>query len=108
MSLTQERMEHALKYLATTDEEFAKAKALVEGLKEQFKPIKASLFMRFKGSIGERENMALAHPDYDVHLKKYQNAVMDLEYLRAKRSTETLVIDCWRSLNSARGKGIIT
>ena len=108
MTVSQERMERALTYLAQTDEEYAKAKALVEGLKESMKPVKANLFLRFKGGVSEREQMALGHPDYAIHIEKYQQAIQDFEYIRAKRLTETLIVDCWRSLNSARGKGIIT
>lgn len=104
--ISQERMEKGLTYLAETDEDYAKAKALVEGMKEILKIKKSQLFLKLAAKTqGEREHQAVAHPEYSFEVGRYQEAVKGMELLRAKRTTETLLIDAWRSVNANRNKG---
>ena len=106
-SVSESRMLKALEYLALSDMEYAKAKAYADGMSEQRKTIKAIQYLRSEGSQGDRTEKAYASPEYQSHLQKLENAILDLEHLKAKRQTESLIIDVWRSLNSARKQGAI-
>lgn len=97
----------ALGYLADTDENYARAKALVDGLEETKKTVKAAAFLRASGAQGERSEKAYNSPEYRNHLTLLENAILELELLRAKRTTEALYIEVWRSLQSARKQGVI-
>ena len=98
-------VERALKYMADTDEEAAKAKALVKALEHSFKTIVATEFMKATGAQGEREKIAHASPAYREHNEKYQNAVADYELLANKRKRAELTIEVWRSLNANQRRG---
>ena len=108
MTISNERMERALNFLVETDREYADARALMEGLKDQSKIIRGQALLRTAGTVAEREALAYTSPEYVAHIAKLKDATQDYHYLAAKRSTESAVIDCWRSLNSARTKGLIS
>jgi len=106
MNITREKMEEAVDYLAGTDEDYARAKTLFDGLSEQRKTIKANCFMRAgEGSAAAKEQVAYQMPDYVMHLQKMETAELEYLTLHAKRQTAVVIIDCWRSLNAARNKG---
>ena len=105
--LTYARVERALTYLAETDELFAKAKADVERSKHKAKAVFAAMFARNMGTVKERECEAEMHPQYQEALEDHFKAVEEYEFLRNKRNLEELVIEVWRSVNSARNKGQI-
>jgi hypothetical protein len=108
MEINQARMEQALMNLTESDEQIAKAKALVNGLNNYAKVIKAMQFQRSPGkSVGEKEQFAMCSPAYTAHLDKIQTAEYDYFLLNERRNTETLIIDCWRSLNAARSRGMM-
>jgi len=107
MSVSEERVSQALKYLVETDESCAMAKALMKGLDSQIKTIEAIEFMKNTGALGQREKMARASQAYRDHLAKLQDAVFDYETLNNKRNTEGMVIKVFRSLNANRRKGNI-
>lgn len=104
--IDQNRMEEAIQYLANTDELYANAKAHADGLKETLKIVQSTLFLKMTGKTqAERKEQAIAHTDYYRAVQKWQQAVQEVELLRAKRTTNTLIVDCWRSLNANRNKG---
>ncbi len=114
MKLNQADMENALQFLADTDVDFARAQALYNGLSEQSKTIKSVAYGNAGGMMmgGDkkitdkaRDNAAYCSPAYVQHLAKVEVANMEYLTLRAQRSTKAIIIDCWRSLNSARSKG---
>tara|TARA_R110000803_G_C11989465_1_gene321809 strand:+ start:26999 stop:27328 length:330 start_codon:yes stop_codon:yes gene_type:complete len=108
MQVNQSDMEAALEFLADTDVDFARAQAYYNALDEQTKSVRASLGFRCKEkSASAKEMFALQTPDYLKHLAKVEVANVDYLTLRAQRATKSTIIDCWRSLNSARGKGNI-
>jgi len=102
MGITQERMEDSLKYLVETDEPCALAKSLLEGYKEQKKTVFAIEFLKQGGTGQEREAKANSSEMFTAWQEKYKSAVYKFETMRNKRITETLVVECWRSLNSNR------
>ncbi len=99
--------EAALRYLADTDEEAARAKVLYEALYEQRKTIRAVQFLGVKGSAAERTERALASAEYQEHLLLIKDAQIEFEILRNKRFTKQSIIEMWRSVNSNQKKGNI-
>lgn len=109
MAITSEkRVTQALTYLAQTDESAANAKALVEGLSEQRKSLKAMLMLESdRKTVGEREAEAYAHERYQQCIQEYQNSVADSEILKNKRLTEALIVEVWRTEQANRRSGNI-
>lgn len=106
--ISQDRMEKALTYLAETDEPYARARALVNGLERQKSVIKAEATRRIKdGTQGAKEAMAYTSMEYQHHIAKIEAAETEMLLIQAKRDTEKTVIDCWRSLNASRRQGNI-
>ena len=99
--------ETALNYLVNTDEEAGKAKALYDGLYEQRKTIRALQFLNATGSAAERTEKALASEEYQQHLVLIKGAQIDCEILKNKRSSNILIVDLWRSVNSNQKRGNI-
>lgn len=107
MLVSEERLQKALSYLATTDEPVSKAKARMKGLETQKDTIKAVAFLEAegKGSQGEREHIAKASEAYRQWVSDYEEAVLDFELLNNKRNTEAMIVEVWRSLNASRRMG---
>ncbi len=106
MKINQADMESALQFLADTDEDFARAQSYYQGLDDQTKTVKAQIaYMCAEKSGTAKILFAERSPEYKKHLDKVQEAHTEYLILKAKRSTSDRVIECWRSLNSARGKG---
>lgn len=96
----------ALDHLATTEEAYAKAKALRIFLEETQKTVKATLFQEAGGgSVASREAYALTRPAYEEHCVKLRDAVYDEELLRAKRLRYELSIEVWRTQEASRRRG---
>ena len=107
MSISAERMEKALVYLAETDEPCANLRADMERAEFRAKATKDAIYKRLEGTVADRTAEAGAHPEYAAAMEKYFGFLSAWEHVRNKRSTESIVIDAWRSLNSSRTKGII-
>lgn len=97
--------EKALDYLASTDEAYARAKAMVKFLEHKRKTIKATLYLDAKGTINERESYAYKHEEMIKFLDEYQDAVYDEQILASKRKRAELTIEVWRSKNANQRKG---
>jgi hypothetical protein len=101
-------MEEAVLYLSRTDEALASARARFNGLRESAKVVKAMAYQRSISSVAaQKEQDAISSAQYREHLNKMQDAEYEYMLLQTKRETETVIIDCWRSLNAARTKGIL-
>lgn len=98
--ITQERMEEALDYLLETDVSCAAAKADME--REEFKAeaIKDAIFLRSSGNVEERKALSKTHPEYAIAKNKHFDAIKTYESIRNRRSTEEIVWETWRSINS--------
>lgn len=108
MQITTEKMEETVLYLAETDAEMARRKAYFNGLDRQTKTIKAMQFQRSaESSAAAREQAALVSPAYRQHIELVNQAEHDYLELLEHRATAIVVIDCWRSLNAARSRGIM-
>lgn len=105
--ITTKRMEQALTYLAETDDKAAYHKAHVARTEYKAKAIKQSVFLHCTGTVAERTALADKSEQYKEAMSAYFEALREFEHVRNKRATEAIVIDVWRSVNSARNKGQI-
>lgn len=103
--ITEERLTKALQYLSTTDEPFAKAKALMIGYENQEKTVLAQVFLEHDGTVAERDALARISKEFSEWREKYKESVYDYEIMRNKRNTESLIIEVWRSLEASKRMG---
>ena len=108
MLIPNERLEQALKRLAHTDGPVAALHADVERAEFRAKAIKDAIFLRSEGSVAERNAIAGTHVEYAAAMETYFAALQAFEAMKNERSREVIIVDCWRSLNSARTKGLVT
>lgn len=111
---TEAHVSKCLTRLAETDETHAQAKRRVEGLKKAEKTILAAEYIKQrdqqkgKTTDGYLRELAYNSTAYRNWLEDYEDAIAELTLLDNKRDRWHLVIEFWRSLNSARTKGVIT
>lgn len=102
-------VEAGLAYLGKTDEQFGLSKARMLASKERLKTTLAVAYLEVKGgSVRDRDAQALVSEQYRRQLGEYEDSIAEYEIIRAKRLRAELTIEVWRSLNSARAKGVIT
>ena len=107
MLINDQRLESALTKLAQTDEPVARLHADVERAEFKAKAVKDAIFLRSEGSVAERQAIAGTHPDYTIAMESYFLSLQTHDAMKNERSREVLIIDVWRSLSSARTKGLI-
>lgn len=107
MLIEDSRLEQSLKKLAQTDGQVAELHAEAERAEFRAKAIKDAIFLRSEGSVAERNAIAGTHPEYSAAMETYFGAIQAHETMKNERSREMLIIDVWRSLSSARTKGLI-
>lgn len=108
MLIDESRLQKALAYLATTDEPAAELRAEVERAEFRAKAVRDTMFLHVEGkSATERASKAGASEEYSTAMEAYFLALKTSDAMRNKRTTEAIVIDCWRSLNAGRNKGQI-
>lgn len=107
MLITDDRLEKALAKLALTDAPIAELHANVERAEFRSKAIKDAIFLRSEGSVAERNAIAGTHPEYSASMEAYFAALAAHETMKNERSREVLIVDVWRSMSSARTKGLI-
>lgn len=103
--IDEKRLEQALTYLATTDDECAELRADMARTEFKAKAVKASIFKLSEGSVGLREAVAETAPEtvsaYETHFK----AMHAYHAMTNKRATEVIVVETWRSMNANRRQG---
>ena len=103
---TRDPVGDCLRYLARTEEDFAKAKASRIFLEETKRTVVATLFAEAPdGSVASREAYAYSHADYKAHCAKLQEAVYDEELFKAKRLRYELTVEVWRTTEASRRRG---
>jgi len=95
----------ALKYLAETDEPYAKAKGYEVGLKYKVKVAKSLAYLKTTGKVAQREAESLTSEEYATAIENHENAIIDCETYRAKRKRAELTIEVWRTENANRRTG---
>lgn len=99
---TEDTVSRALHYLAKTDEAYAKAVAHKEAAESRWKVERELAFLSADGTVAERQASAMTSQGAVRAMERYENAVVQLELLKAKRKRAELVIDVWRSLEASR------
>ena len=107
MIVSDEIMEAALKKLAATDDISAELHTKVERAAFKAEAIKDAHFLRTQGNVEERKAAARQAQEYQAAMDEYFSALQAYEALRNERARKVIVIDVWRSLNSARNKGLL-
>ncbi len=107
-------VESALEYLANTDEECARAKALMKRLDHERNTARSLAMLEVdedvaqytkKMTVAAKESLAYTSKRYQEWLEEYGNAVADYEILNNKRATEIARIEVWRSEQANRRRG---
>lgn len=101
-TISDERMSKALIYLAETDEPCAILRAEMERAEFKAKATKDALFMRLEGTVAERSAQAGCSDEYANAQGAYFDLLKQFESMRNKRSTESIVIEAWRSVSANR------
>lgn len=106
-TLTEDRAMKALKYLAETDESCAELKADLARKEAKIKSTESTVFLHGTGTVAERNAQADVHESTLVANEEYFKAIRAYNAVANKRSTESILIEAWRSVNSSRKKGNI-
>jgi hypothetical protein len=96
--ISDEKVEAALDFLATSSDEIAAARA--QRLRAEFKRkrIRAELIRKANEStVGAREAWAESHPEYAAACEEECLAVERDEYLRDRRNGADVILDAWRT-----------
>lgn len=100
------RLEQALTYLATTDEPCAGLRADMERTEFKAKAVRAAMVKLSPGSSASaREAEADSSPEVMDAWEKHFKATHDYHAMANKRSTESIIVDTWRSINANRRQG---
>jgi hypothetical protein len=101
--------ERAVRYMADTDKSYASAKAKMRAMEERKKITLAACFLDSSGAnVPERNANAITSQIYKAEVDVWEESILDYETIHAKRIRAEHVIDLFRSLNSARTKGVMT
>lgn len=106
--ISEARLESALAFMAQTDGKLADAKVFMMRLEYAADLARKRCFLVAHGNVEERKAMAENDDTVQKRMGEYFDAVATYEKLRARRTTEELIIEVWRSLNSARTHGIFS
>ena len=98
--ISEERLEKAIMYLAHTDENAAKAKALCKKLEKMERIIRGEAFLKAAGTVAEREAKAVTSEQYKEHVSYAENCWVDSALLDNKRHTEEVIVDIWRTMSA--------
>ncbi len=105
--MNNDDVELAVKYLASTDESHAKARAEYNALSELRKTVRAFCFEESKGGVAERTMAAERHPDYVAHIEKIKQAEIEFHLLHNKRKRAEITVDLYRTMAANQRKGNI-
>jgi hypothetical protein len=100
--INEDRLEKALTYLATTDADCASLKANVARTEYLAKRHEALVFQIADGPIDARKAEAKASGEVASKWEEHFKAIEAYEAVRAKRETEVIVVETWRSMNANR------
>lgn len=99
------RCSKALHYLADSDEECALLKTDVLRKEYVLDLAKKRVFLVADGNIEERKATAECSADVQAAVEAHLKATVAFERVRAKRATEAMIVDTWRSVNANRRSG---
>lgn len=101
-SITRDRMEKALDFLGETDEEVARLKVNMLRAEYVMKRKEAAAFKSAEGSVADRQSQAKLDADVIAAYDAHTDAMEQYEIVAAKRKTEALVIEVFRTVEASR------
>jgi len=105
--ISEERLEKAMRFLAETDLQSAELKTQVERKDYLVDLVRKRIFLGVTGNIEERKAKAEQDPEVQEAHEEYLEAMLEWEKLRAKRATEELIVEVFRTLEASRRQGRI-
>ena len=103
--ISEERLEKALSYLARSDESCAELKGEVCRKEYLCKLARSRGFLVASGSVEQRKAEAETSEDVQKAEDELAQAIVVFEKVKAKRQTEELICEVWRSVNANRRQG---
>ena len=103
--IADERCGKALHYLASTDEDAAELKTEVARKEYLVELARKREFLSAEGSVEARKALAEVSDSVKQAQDNYLTALLSFEKIRAKRVTEALIVETWRSVNANRRAG---
>jgi hypothetical protein len=103
--ITDERREKAIRYLAETDLDCAELEG--EQLRREYMLdlVKDRVFLTSSGNVREREATANTSAETQRAHEEWIQALVRFKHMKAKRQTEAMICDQWRSENANRRQG---
>lgn len=106
--ISEERLSKALTYMAQTDEQAAELKGGVARAEYLCKLARARAFILAEGSVDLRKALAEKTETVMEAEETLADAIVAFEKIKAKRATEELIVEVWRSVNANRRQGNVT
>lgn len=103
--ISNERLTQALTYLASTDSDLAMLKVEMHRKEYLCGIARAREFLAADGNIPERKAKAEVSEEVVNAENARLFAMGEYEKLRAKRETEVLIVECWRTEQANRRAG---
>jgi hypothetical protein len=101
-AVTRERAEKATEWLVHHAVQIGEARAAKDGTYERLKIAKARAMLRSDAKTNAmQEAEALSSPEYDQAVADYMEASRAYHILDATQKAAEILIDVWRSINSA-------
>lgn len=100
MSVQEGKVEAALRFLAESEQEYARLTGLMAWLDDQKGIIRAQAFMQARTeerSVADSEAASKNDQAYRDTVDKLRDAITEHALLRAKRDRAEVTIDCWRT-----------
>ena len=97
MIITESKLEAALNYLRDTDETCAAFKVEVSRKEYLCKIARARIFLNAEGSVEQRKAMAEIDKEVEIAEEARLTALGEFEKQKAKRETNILIVEVWRT-----------
>lgn len=109
MTISTEKMEECLAYMAKTDVQHAMLRALVDDYEYRIKMAEARVAResKDKGTQDYIKSLTRTDPEYIKLVDELYETNMNYQIISAKRKTAELIIEVWRSLNANSRRGNI-
>lgn len=105
--IDKNRAELAVNFLAHTDAQLAELRTDARRAELRVKKTKAAIFLTSSGNIEERKATSEVDNETKLAEEDWLKCEQQYEEMKNRRDTAELVFEMWRSLNSARTKGVI-
>ena len=101
-----EKAEKAIEYMASSESEYARLKALVKYAPERLKAYLATLELESTETTqAGKKTAALAHQEYEQLVDSFETVTQEYNVISEKRRRAELMIEMYRSVNSAMKRG---